>query len=82
MEKELVVINKQESPAIDEKTLKDYLLWSWTKLNDEQFKLFVWVAKSSNLNPFKREVYAIPFEKNIKSNQYIIKQISKKAIKI
>lgn len=60
-----------EIQLVDEKTLKDYLLWSWTKLSDEQFKLFYWIAKSSNLNPFKREVYAIPYEKSFKNSNWV-----------
>lgn len=55
---------------IDEKTLKDYLMGSWTELSDEQFRLFVWIAKASNLNPFKREIYAIPYEKNFKNEKW------------
>ena len=58
-------IVKKENQIVDEKTVKEFLVWSWTKLTDEQVKLFVWIAQSFNLNPFKREVYAIPYEKNV-----------------
>lgn len=60
----------QTVPLIDEQTLKDFLLWSGTKLSDEQFKLFMWVSKSSNLNPFKREIYPIPFERSVKNAKW------------
>ncbi len=60
----------QQAQPIDEQTLKDFLFWSGTKLSDEQFKLFVWIAKSSNLNPFKREIYPIPFERSFKNSQW------------
>lgn len=62
--------NMELGTPISEQELKDYLLWSWTTLSDQQFKLFVWVAKASNLNPFKREIYAIPFERNFKNSNW------------
>lgn len=55
-----------EKRIIDEKVVNDYLFWSETKLTDEQKKLFIWMAISCQLDPFKREIYAIPYEKNVK----------------
>lgn len=55
-----------QEQKITEEEVKDYLLGSWTKLTDNQFKMFRWIAKAFNLNPFKREIYAIPYERNMK----------------
>ena len=49
--------------VINEKTLKDFLIGSWTTLSDTQFTLFLGIAQANGLNPFKREIYAIPYKK-------------------
>jgi len=57
---------KLQEEKITEEDVKDYLLGSWTKLTDNQFKMFRGISKAFNLNPFKREIYAIPYERNVK----------------
>ena len=47
-----------EKNLIDEKTIKDYLFGSETKLTEQQQLLFIQTAKAFNLNPFKKEIYA------------------------
>lgn len=47
--------------TIDEKTIKDFLFSSKTKLDDQQQTMFIRLAKEFNLNPFKREIYAIAY---------------------
>ena len=56
-------MKKRDPQVIDEKEIKDFLVWQWTSLTDAQFKLFLWMAQANNLNPFKREIYAIPYQK-------------------
>jgi len=51
---------------VHEKMIDDYLFWSKTKLTDEQKVLFKNVAIQFQLSPFKREIYAIPYERNVK----------------
>lgn len=52
---------KQSTSVIDEQTIRDFLFTSGTKLNPQQQALFIRMAQEFNLNPFKREIYAIPF---------------------
>jgi len=54
----------EELAKINEKTVEDYLFISNTKLNSYQKSLFIQMAVRSNLDPFKREIYAIPFGDN------------------
>lgn len=54
--------------TVDDKLLKDFLLGSDTKLSDKQTIMFMNLAKAFNLNPFKREIYAIPFERSVMKN--------------
>lgn len=59
---QLVANNSSEySSIISEAEVKDYLLGSNTKLSDQQFKMFYGIAKAFNLNPFRREIYAIAY---------------------
>ncbi|MCE5223780.1 phage recombination protein Bet [bacterium] len=46
---------------VDEKTVMDYLFSSGTKLTESQKRLFINLAIKNNLDPFKREIYALPF---------------------
>jgi len=50
--------------TVDDKVLNDYLesLWIAKTLPVEQKKMFLQIAKANNLNPFKKEVYAIPYK--------------------
>lgn len=49
--------------TIDEKMIKDFLFTSDTKLTDKQQQMFMQIAIRHNLDPFKREVYAIAYGK-------------------
>lgn len=53
---------------VTEKDIDDYLFGTDTKLTDSQKVLFKAVALASNLNPIKREIYAIPYERNVMKN--------------
>jgi phage recombination protein Bet len=50
-----------EIMKVDEKTIMDYLVGSETKLTESQKKLFISLAIKNNLDPFNREIYAIPY---------------------
>ena len=47
--------------VVDKKVLEDFLFTSDTKLTDKQKALFVALAVRNQLDPFKREIYAIPY---------------------
>lgn len=49
--------------VVDEKMIKDYLFTSETKLSDKQQNMFMQIAIRHNLDPFKREIYAIAYGK-------------------
>jgi len=46
---------------IDKKTIEDFLFTSGTKLNEKQEAMFLQLATRNQLDPFKREIYAIPY---------------------
>jgi phage recombination protein Bet len=48
-------------PKVAEKTIKDFLFSTKTRLTEEQQTLFITIAKEFNLNPFKREIHAVGF---------------------
>ena len=50
--------------TVDDKVLNDYLetLGIAKTLPVEQKKMFLQIAKANNLNPFKKEIYAIPYK--------------------
>lgn len=48
--------------AVTEDMVKEFLFGSETKLTEQQKILFMRTAIASNLNPFKREIYAVPYE--------------------
>lgn len=50
------------SNEITRKTIEDFLFGSQTLLTEDQKELFVQTAVMCKLNPFKREIYAIPYE--------------------
>lgn len=60
MKKQEMMTTQQQE--ISEKEIKDYLVGSWTNLTDQQFRMFLGMAKAYNLNPFKREIYVLPFK--------------------
>lgn len=47
--------------AIGTQTIKDYLFSSETKLSDKQQNMFMQLAIRNQLDPFKREIYAIAY---------------------
>lgn len=51
-------------PKVTQKDLDDYLFGQGTKLTEQQKKMFYAVALRNNLDPFKREVYAIAYGNN------------------
>ena len=62
MSTEVVKQELQAITTITEQTIKDFLFGSETKLTPEQQVLFMKTAVTFNLNPFKREIYAIPYQ--------------------
>lgn len=63
--KDIVKVDQQNAIAtVDEQTLKDYLFWLKDPINEKQQKLFLSICKVNNLNPFKREVYAVWYGDN------------------
>ena len=51
----------REETQVTQQMLKDYLVGTKTKLSDSQFNMFWEIAKGFNLNPFKREIYAVAY---------------------
>lgn len=50
-----------EPQSITEKTVKEFLFSSGTKLTEQQQRMFLQLAIRNQLDPFKREIYAIPY---------------------
>lgn len=50
-----------EVPVITREVIEEYLYGSGTKLTDQQKAMFLKMAQLNGLNPFKREIYAIPY---------------------
>lgn len=59
VKKETTAINP--AGKIDVKTIQDFLFTTGTKLSEKQQKLFLQLAIRNQLDPFKREIYAVPF---------------------
>lgn len=55
--------NSLAKPVVDEKMIRDFLFTSETKLTEKQQNMFMQVAIRHNLDPFKREIYAIAYGK-------------------
>ena len=58
------LVEKKEGlpvPLVTEQTIKDYLFGSETKLTEQQQKLFLGIALRYQLDPFKREIHAVPY---------------------
>ena len=67
------IVKKPDAPLpvsdkVTEQTIQDYLFGSGTVLDEQQKKLFIQTAVSMNLNPFKREIHAVPYEEKFKQN--------------
>jgi phage recombination protein Bet len=52
---------KQSDQAITQQTIEDFLFSTGTRLNPQQKAMFIKLAMTFNLNPFKREIYCVPF---------------------
>ena len=50
-----------DMPKITQKEIDDFLFASGTKLTDQQKAMFFQMAHINNLNPFRREIYAIAY---------------------
>lgn len=66
MSKALAVAEPKEvtEPRVTQKDLDDFLFGTGTKLTDQQKKLFYGIALAQNLNPLKREIYAVAYGSN------------------
>jgi hypothetical protein len=60
-----IVELNQMTNVVTEKMVDDYLFGTETKLSESQKVLFKNIAIQNNLNPFLREIYAIPYEKTV-----------------
>jgi len=58
---ELEKATKTMVSRVDKKMIQDYLFTSDTKLSEKQQMMFLEIALRNNLDPFKREIYAIAF---------------------
>lgn len=68
--------NTQVAGPITNEIIDNYLFGSDTKLNEAQKTLFKGMATSLNLNPFKREIYPIAFEKNVKNSRGVWEKVT------
>ena len=50
-----------EVPVITKEIVDQYLYGTGTKLNEQQKAMFLKMAQLNGLNPFRREIYAIPY---------------------
>ena len=75
MSNEIVPHSGEISRLPSIKEIKEFLLGCGTKLSDEQFGLFYLVCKEHNLNPIKREAYAVPYFNKDKKRYDISVQI-------
>lgn len=64
MSKTLAIVKPQIPVAVTQKDLDDYLFGTGTKLTEEQKRLFFGIALAQNLNPLKREIYAVAYGSN------------------
>jgi phage recombination protein Bet len=55
------LIKASEVGVVTRKDIDDWLMGSGTKLTEQQKALFYQISSSFNLNPAKREIYAIPY---------------------
>lgn len=50
-----------EKPVVDSKTIQEFLFSTGTKLSEAQKHMFMQLAIRNQLDPFKREIHAIPY---------------------
>jgi phage recombination protein Bet len=62
MSTEVVKQEQKQVVQVSEQDIKDFLFGSETKLTPEQQVLFIKTAVAFNLNPLKREIYAVPYQ--------------------
>jgi len=55
------LIKQSEQQAITQQTIEDFLFSTGTRLNPQQKAMFIKLAMTFNLNPFRREIYCVPF---------------------
>jgi len=58
-----LTVKNNQLQAVSEEVIIDYLKSMGLNVNDDQAKKFIHIASSFGLNPFKREIYAIPYGK-------------------
>lgn len=63
-EKALAIVEPREIVKVTQQDLDDYLFGTGTKLTEPQKKMFYGIALALNLNPLKREVYAVAYGSN------------------
>jgi phage recombination protein Bet len=61
MEKMSNELMTRPEQAVTQKTVEDFLFSSGTKLNQQQKAMFLNLAVTFGLNPFKKEIYVVPF---------------------
>jgi phage recombination protein Bet len=62
MSTEVAKQEQKQVVQVSEQDIKDFLFGSETKLTPEQQVLFMKTAVAFNLNPLKREIYAVPYQ--------------------
>lgn len=57
-----VAVRQEKTALIDQETIDKFLYQSNINLNEKQKGLFLRLAEEFQLNPFRREIYAIPYK--------------------
>lgn len=67
MNNELTVTNQE---VVTKEKIQEYLTaFNMTSLSKEEQMQFIEIASAYQLNPFKREIYCVPYMKNVKNEQ-------------
>lgn len=64
MQNELAKVPVQAVALVDDETLRSYLFGLKDPITEKQQNLFLNIARVNNLNPFKREIYAVGYGEN------------------
>lgn len=64
MQNELAKVPVQGVALVDDQSLRDYLFGLKDPITEKQQNLFLNIARVNNLNPFKREIYAVGYGDN------------------